>query len=875
MERLALWLLIVALAHAARPVAARPAMRILAGEAGWGGNLLADPGFEQAAAGQAGAWRAYEQGYSAAPGAGRDGGGAIRCRNADAAGRRGAAQSIVLDQRVARPVRASGWSRAVNVRGRRGGDYSIYVDLIYRDGTPLWGQVAPFSTGTHDWERQEVLILPAQPVERLSVYALFRNMEGEVWFDDLGVEELDVGRAGQFDRLPVQLAGSPPGAPGPTQSISAGELALEYAAGGGPIASLRLGGEETGAPGAPSGFLVRDVAAGSDVFSFKNGECPELDLSLEAALRERDGCVEVSGRVTDRAGRDRAVTLYFALPVEATGWWWHDDGRRRRRIEPAGEFSRTTNVHTGAHGGMSPYPLGCVCGPEHGLALALDMGLPSQYRIAYNGPARVLYIAYDFGLTAETERFPSAAPFRFVIYRFDPEWGFRAAVKRLYELFPDYFACRSRRQGIWMPFTDVSTVEGWQDFGFRYHEGINNVPFDDGAGILSFRYTEPSTWWVAMDPSVPRTHEGVMSVLREAAASENAWRRRHAEAVRVSGSHDANGRPQYLIRDAPWTDGAVFSLNPSPFLPGPSEARMYWNDEVKRRLYGPGAEGEQDGEYLDSLEGYVTADENFRREHFRHATVPLTFCTASKRPCIHKAFSQFEFTRWIARDVHSMGRLTFANGVPSRFTFLCPWLDIMGCEMDWLDGEGNWRPPADAILSLKRTMCYRKPYLILMNTRFDELPPDLVEKYFQRCLFYGIWPSMFSRNASDDPYWQNPDWYNRDRHLFKRYIPLVRRVAEAGWEPVPYAHTGDEAVYVERFGPDEDGGVYLTLLNDSDVERQTVLTVEAGALGLPPDVKARDLIAGGELPVEPAGNALRMHLQMGPEQVRQLHLTTD
>lgn len=56
-----------------------------------------------------------------------------------------------------------------------------------------------------------------------------------------------------------------------------------------------------------------------------------------------------------------------------------------------------------------------------------------------------------------------------------------------------------------MPFTDVSTVAGWEDFGFRYHEGNNNVGWDDAHGVLSFRYTEPMTWWMSMDPALPRT----------------------------------------------------------------------------------------------------------------------------------------------------------------------------------------------------------------------------------------------------------------------------------------------------------------------------------------------------------------------------------
>ena len=67
-------------------------------------------------------------------------------------------------------------------------DYSLYVDLEYADGTPLWGQTAPFAVGTHGWQRRQVLIVPAKPVRSASIHALFRNHTGTAWFDDFRIE---------------------------------------------------------------------------------------------------------------------------------------------------------------------------------------------------------------------------------------------------------------------------------------------------------------------------------------------------------------------------------------------------------------------------------------------------------------------------------------------------------------------------------------------------------------------------------------------------------------------------------------------------------------------------------------------------------------
>lgn len=120
-----------------------------------------------------------------------------------------------------------------------------------------------------------------------------------------------------------------------------------------------------------------------------------------------------------------------------------------------------------------------------------------------------MFIACDFGLVPDTDRFSGAADFRFVLFRFEPKWGFRAGWAKLQSVFPDYFTVRSRTQGIWMPFTDVSTV-------------------------------------------------------------------------------------------------------------------------------------------------------------------PLTFTSDTRQPALFKGLAVFEFTRWISDDVHRLGRLVFANGVPYRFGFLCP-----------------------------------------------------------------------------------------------------------------------------------------------------------------------------------------------------------
>lgn len=828
-------------------------------------SLLRNGDFEQSTNGLLEGWSAQPNGYFPGPGQGRNGSQALRCEASAVSGSCGAGQTITLARTNVLPLVVRGWSKALNVSGSPGSGYSLYVDIIYADGTPWWGQTANFRTGTHDWQAVELTLCPEKPVKTLTVHCLFRGHSGTVWFDDVSVQEVRAGAGAYvFQGSPMTVAGQPAKGRGKEQTLRTGD-GLELAMRDNTVSSLRVGGREL-AGNAPSGFLARDVAADSDVYAFSQGACSELGLTLQSKFSAESNRIVVQGRVTDTTGRARAISLFFALPLEAAGWRWGEDIRRSRMVEGNPELANTVSVRCGATGSMSLYPLAALYNQREGVALALDMAQPAIYRLVYHAGTRQFFIVYDFGLVSETERFPSAADFRFVLFRFAPRWGFRAAFQKLSEIFPDYFRVRSSEQGLWMPFTDISTVHGWQDFGFRYHEGNNNVAWDDAHGILSFRYTEPMTWWMRMGPKVPRTLPEALRVRKEYAAGPKEPERRMARICETAAMENEFGEPALEFREEPWCRGAVWSLNPNPDLrkrtsassitgaapavgssteaeDAYNAATVYWNESLKQKLYGAAAQTHLDGEYLDSLEGYVTSDLNFRREHFAASRVPLTFSTDTKRPALFKGLAVFEFTRWLGADVHRLGKLMFANGVPYRFSFLCPCLDVLGTETDWLV-QGKYRPAPDATMSLWRTMSGAKPYLLLMNTDFERFTPELVERYFQRSLFYGFFPGMFSHNASDNPYWQNLVWYDRDRPLFKKYVPLIKRVAEAGWQPLTLAECDNPQILVERFGPGQGGESYLTLHNETDRRQQGRLQVDWQTLGLKPQPGAKELLAG-------------------------------
>ncbi len=749
------------------------------------------------------AWQASQRGFD------REGAEFVCDNGGDTQAERGAYQSVVLNQTRPEPVVAAVTSRAEAVTGSPDSDYSLYLDLVYVDGTHLWGQTAAFDTGSHDWQTRRIVLVPDKPIRALTVNLLLRRHGGKAWFRDpmLRVLATPAGAA-QFDAVAV--------VPEPSRV---------------------------------AGFQVRDVAADSDYVRIDERA---LDLELQCESTQHGEATFFDVTLTDRSGRDRAVTLLYTVPVDAAGLEWLDDPRRATAVEPAREYSFVWHCPLlGSNGRLSRYPLGAVASAARGEALGIDMHHPAVFRIGYNAAVGELFLAYDLGLTPEQ---PSARV-RFCRFSFDPRQRFRGALARYYELFPESFQCRTPEQGLWMPFAKISAVEGWEDFGFKFKEGDDETGWDDQHGILTFRYTEPMTWWMRMPDELPRTMDAALDYAQRLADQK---RDRHAQALLTSGFRDREGRLAARLLDTPWCNGAVWSMNSMPGIPNPpTDFSLKWNAELKQRLYGPGRTADLDGEYIDSSEGYVTDELDFCRDHFAAARTPLCFCSATRRPAIFRGLVAYEYVRQIAEDVHAMGRLMMANATPGSLCWLAPHLEVLGTETDW-HRQGKWQPMDDAELLYRRALCKGKPYCFLMNTEFEQFSYELVERYMKRALAYGMFPGFFSHNASEGHYFTRPELYNRDRPLFKKYVPLCRRVAEAGWEPVTLAASSDPHVYVERFGPR-----LLTLLNDSSEQRTVTVRCEL------PDVRGgRELVRGQDLD----GPRGVFTLQLGPEDVAVIEL---
>ena len=966
--------------------------RTLEQDAAAGDEVLTNGGFERVEDGRAVGASGWEAGYEIEETVARSGERSVRCSSDDPEAEHGVYFEVQLDQQRPAPVVASGWSRAEDVSGAGASGYSLWVDIEFADGSHSWGNHLNFAAGTHDWQQRTLPIAPAKPIAWIRIFGLFRGVTDTAWFEDYSLTTLELGEgASSFNGIPVVAERATLDAPEPI-ALSMGDLQVNVDPATGAF---------VGEDGAASGIFWRDAAARSDFRQPRaavemdgddlllRAEDDELRLALDARITPRGDHVEVSGEVRDLTGEDRAISVYVALPFDAMGGLWHDDMSITRGIEEPVTSTNVLSAGTGPTGHASRYPLACVTTGDRGAALAVPMDQPRAMEFAYDGASRELCCATHLGLVPETG---STATFGVAIYPVDPQWGFRDALRRYYALYPDCFTKRNRREGIWMPFTDVSTVQGWEDFGFAFHEGDNNVPFDDEADIASFVYCEPTGYWMRMAPEEPRTRENSLRLLRETAEDGNLL----SQVTLNSAVEDAQGEFVFECIDAPWCDGARFILNPSPNLyaddervsrgeqvsaqmwrafdreegladwrpweggfelaegegrdgsaalrltadePGSFGASQHvavgqdeahdltvsgWGKIVEAlsapeaaqwqifvditytdgdHLWGqvarfdPAVEGWQqaettievpkpvqgatvytmlrgettgsvlfdelfvgevggenllrnadfepteggtlDGIYIDSSEMAATQT-NYRREHWAYAQTPLTF-DRDGRVCQLMVFNTAEFARGLAEPLHDRGELLFANSTPNRFPWLAAWLDIMGTETNWSPLE-DYQPMSAAELNYRRAICYQRPYLFLQNTVYDDFKPEWVELYFKRAIAWGHFPGFFSHNAADDPYWQRPNLYNRDRPLFQKYIPVCATLSRAGWEPVTYARAAQEYVHLERFGPGEDGAVYLTVFNDSEQPLRARVQVDADRLTCG---AAAELLPGG------------------------------
>ncbi len=252
------------------------------------------------------------------------------------------------------------------------------------------------------------------------------------------------------------------------------------------------------------------------------------------------GALHLNCGIVGDPGPARGMLLRFALPIDAVGWQWYRDiqdadriaeGRRYEFIEPLRAWADLPEWKDQAdlRMGYSNRNFCTVIAGPVGLCLALPIDKPCLARTAYDASRRSLEVVYDFALSPDA-RMAHEAEFAFDLYTCDPQWGFRSALARYYELYPDLFEVCVKDPGPWMAFSRLSEIDNANEFCFRIQEGAPEPAYDDKLGVLSTVYFTHA----GMGANLPE-HDPEKDPSRRTTSRSRRWKKRSSSGPESTG----------------------------------------------------------------------------------------------------------------------------------------------------------------------------------------------------------------------------------------------------------------------------------------------------------------------------------------------------
>ena len=533
---------------------------------------------------------------------------------------------------------------------------------------------------------------------------------------------------------------------------------------------------------------------------------------------------------------DRGLRLTASIPFSRKEAFFLGGPYRRERVVSG-------KIHSFLFGGFptsqrgvgfSRYPLAGMTNSRNSVALAMDFSHPAFSRIEYDTDKERFSIHFEIGLIPEHPE----AVVGFCVYEFRNRWGFRAALQKYYELFADDFKVRAREHGLCLPFAEPSRIAGLEDFGIRFREIIydgkwdyekmspdlramprirKEVEYGNTRKIASFRYHEPGTFWLPLKADFPRTYESVLAYTRKLAEGGHP----KARALFASGMKDADGRYHLSFSKEIWNNGCHWAISS---LPGISSRDKLFNDDFhpgKLRSYQEDEGRILGGEFYDSMGGYMRDPLDFSRTNMAAAEYPLVYDSPTGRVAASFLLCHTEYAHVSTEAIHKAGKMTAANNVRNFMLARC--FDVFVGEFYWK--SASWKPMSPEEFFFIRAMTKGKPYTMFQKTAKKPLTAAETEHYMRYAVAYGIFPGFFSSRISGKNYFRSPELYEKDRPLFRKYIPICRKLSEAGWEPVTLVRASHPEILVERFG-----NSFFTVYNNTDKTQSFRLHFEDAAI---------------------------------------------
>lgn len=628
----------------------------------------------------------------------------------------------------------------------------------------------------------------------------------------------------------------------------------------GALAKLSLLGNDIPLVSGRGGFTLVDFKAKKELELSKgtvtqNGNATRFaaqgdDVSLSATFTPAgDGTLQVTGEIAEARPDDRAILVRYVVPVPKDDAVFQNDLSQSVKIDAATKALGTI------------FPIAATTGPDWGISLSIPPTHPCCFGMIGNTGG--LGLEFYLGVTPKTNAFPQRARFAFVIDSALPGWGFRSALNRYYQRYPDFYHPRLTGAGFWN-WNDPAEIDQPTSFVddamklYRVHGTPHTATFaaqvarDNRDGVLTFDYqivgmrelvnlpTLPANYDAAMDTfhqfSQQWYEQGPGGPLQKKYINPNGRNQDLPHLVDQCVVNDADGHYRLRIRSSAWGANSVtFTMNPNPDLfkdkgiPTVGSTTL----DVVGKWFATEPSG---GVHMDSLGYQWPACLNYREDHFPYARYPLTF-DKDGRIALHNMISHYEFLEDMRALAIKNNKFVFGNGIDiyendemqehynslknGRF-FLAAQIDAAGRE---IEDDVPDRERLDAF----RTCMGPK---LMTEVLYKWTDPDMVKLEMNRALVYDIFAAPNRWVGDKVSYLTAPNGYARDKSLLEWFSEKARLLHDAGWQPITYAQANSPDVAVERYG---SGDVfYFALINLGSGPVDCQLDVDMKALHLSP-----------------------------------------
>ena len=595
-----------------------------------------------------------------------------------------------------------------------------------------------------------------------------------------------------------------------------------------------------------------------------------LQANVSAKVTEGQGFIEVEGELEDLTGKDRGLWLGFNLPVNTTGWKWG----KTLSVSPV---ITQENPAYAEDNNMVPIP--AVWTDKGGLALCIPPTDPCVFEVGAD--AEGLRIQMAFGLSKDTKKFPSKAPFRFRIYSIDGTWGFRDALGKYYDWYPDFYQIEPKVMSF------LGHHHDWMNMNYMKEELRTDRQIDPNLKDY-LAYTKTSARVQGLKKSNElKTNDQFLNAIAKTDTIQ------HYEKMGAADSQLLKEGRAALINSIAYNpDGSFgtfkaegggidFPHNCDPDLFAdktphqPNYADMYLRKAVDLKKLANFV-----GIHWDRLGGWSNFL-NYRRDHFPYIDHPLTF-DQDGRPCIHTQFTNYELFDAYRLQLKQNGFFHEAAGMKTY-----SWKKISNKPAGQMAGgqfflasvvaagwqEGSFKPLELGGFDFERMVVGRKAYRISSGNipaHKDSPTLDVIKNALAKTTAYGFAcpvQVLYFYPPGHPGYDKDYSWYTKPEHkaLWDKYEPANLAIRLAGWEPVTYATVNSPAVQLQRFGRGEN--IYLTVWGP-EPPASVEIEVDAAKLGLKKTPAFTEIVGDTPMKVTPSPNGWKLTVPLEKKMTR-------